>query len=58
MVKSLQDQIDELKSGNWGQHAEQVETEQPFSIELLAMGLPNKFSIPNMKSYEVASDSA
>ena len=31
-IKALQDQINKLKKGNPSQHAEHVETEQPFSI--------------------------
>ena len=56
MVRVLQDQIDKLKRGNQGQHTKQVETEQPVSIELLAAGLPSKFHLPDIKSYEGTSD--
>ena len=31
-------------------------TEQPFSIELLVVGLPSKFCFPDMKFYERTSD--
>ncbi|KAL5573876.1 hypothetical protein UlMin_023473 [Ulmus minor] len=55
-MKTLQDQINELKKGNQNQHAEYLETKQPFSIELLATGLPSKFRLPNMKSYKGTSD--
>ena len=58
MVKTLQDQINELKWGNLGRYAEQIENEQPFSHELFAPGLLSKFRLPNMKSYEGTSNPA
>ena len=56
MVKALQDQINELKKGNHGQHAEYVETEQPFSVEILAVGLLSKFCLLDIKSYKGTFD--
>ena len=56
IVQALQDYINELKWGNQSQHAEQVDTEQLFTIELLAAVLPSKFYLPNMKSYKGTFD--
>ena len=59
MVRALQDQIVQLKCGNpRGQPDEQEGTEQPFSQELLSAGLPSKFLLPDMKSYEGSTDPA
>ena len=57
-MRVLQDHIDEPKWRNQGQHTEHVETKKPFSIELLVTRISSKFHLPDMKSYEVTSDSS